>query len=250
MIIAVYFGGGGAGILVSSAVLPPLLGLGAGGWRLGWLALAAAALVGLAFAAIAVPKVAAGPAPPPASDGSAVGPSLAPTYAAYVCFGAGYVGYITFIIALLRQGAVPATTIAVFWAMLGLASVATSFVWGAVFDRLGPGRPLLVVLLMEAAGATLPLVWSAWPSLFASAWLFGGALMAAPGAVAVAVRNARPAAAWTVSVGRMTIAFGIGQCAGPLASGYLADTAAGIATGLAASAVLLVAGAAISFFQR
>lgn len=48
----------------------------------------------------------------------------------------------------------------------------------------------------------------------------------------------------------MTIAFGIGQCAGPLASGYLADTAAGIATGLAASALLLVAGAVISFFQR
>ena len=64
------------------------------------------------------------------------------------------------------------------------------------------------------------------------------------------VRRAVPAPAWTVALGRITVVFGVGQCLGPIAAGMHADSAPGIATGLAASAVLLVAGAAIAPLQR
>jgi hypothetical protein len=42
----------------------------------------------------------------------------------------------------------------------------------------------------------------------------------------------------------------VGQCLGPLVAGALADSASGIAAGLAASATLLVGGAAVALFQR
>jgi hypothetical protein len=109
---------------------------------------------------------------------------------------------------------------------------------------------MAVVLLVDAAGALLPLASSAVWVLGGSALLFGAGVMAGPAAATEVVRRAVPAAAWTVALGRITVVFGVGQCLGPLAAGALADSAAGIATGLAASAALLVAGAGAAALQR
>lgn len=250
LVIATYFGGGGAGILVSSIILPPLLTLGPDAWRLGWLVLAAASLAALAFACAVVPDLAA--RLPAQDDQTPEAPrvSLAPTYLAYLCFGAGYIGYMTFIIARLDAAAVAPLAIAAFWAVLGCASVASSYLWGTLFTRLLGGRSMVLVLVCVALGAVLPLASTAPVALYGSAVLFGGAVMAMPGAVTVVVKNTLPPRAWTPSLGRLTVAFGLGQCAGPLATGLLADSAAGITLGLLASAGLLVAGAGAAAFQR
>ena len=235
-------------MLLSSLALPPLLLLGAGAWRLGWAALAALSLAAILGAMPAVPRDgSAFPAPRAAATMDA--PSLAPTAIAYFLFGAGYIGYMTFIIALLRDRAVPEAAIVAFWALLGLASVASCYGWGALFARLAAGRAMTVVLLVDAAGALLPLASSAVWVLAGSALLFGAGVMAGPAAATEVVRRAVPAAAWSVALGRITVVFGVGQCLGPLAAGALADNAAGIATGLAASAALLVAGAGAAALQ-
>jgi len=109
---------------------------------------------------------------------------------------------------------------------------------------------MTLILLIEAVGAALPLVSTAPAALFGSAILFGAAVMAMPGAVTVVVKNSRPPRAWTPLLGRLTVAFGVGQCAGPLATGLLADSAAGITTGLLASAGLLLLAAAAAACQR
>jgi predicted MFS family arabinose efflux permease len=251
LVVATYFGGGGAGVLVASAIVPPVLELGGFGWRLGWLAMGAAALAALALAWIAVPARAVAASPLPETQGARTGDgTMTATYLAYLLFGAGYIGYMTFIIALLRTASVSPGMIAAFWAVLGLASMASCFGWGEVFARLHAGRPMLVAMLVIAAGASLPLLTSAGAGLFGSAVLFGAGVMAMPAAVTVVARNALPPDAWTAALGRLTVVFGLGQCAGPIASGALADSAAGIATGLAASAILLVAGAAVALCQR
>lgn len=250
-VIATYFGGGGAGVLVSSVILPPLLALNPAAWRLGWVAMAAAALAALGFAQFVVPELADGAVPPWDEAHAAPRPaSLAPTYLAYLCFGAGYIGYMTFIIARLDAAAVTPLAIASFWAVLGLASVLSCYGWGTLFARLGGGTPMIFVLLIEAAGAALPLVSTAPAALFGSAILFGAAVMAMPAAVTVVVKNSRPPRAWTPLLGRLTVVFGLGQCAGPLATGLLADSAAGIVIGLFASAGLLLVAAAAAACQR
>jgi hypothetical protein len=109
---------------------------------------------------------------------------------------------------------------------------------------------MVLVLVCVALGAVLPLASTAPMALYGSAVLFGGAVMAMPGAVTVVVKNTLPPRAWTPSLGRLTFVFGLGQCAGPLATGLLADSAAGITLGLLASAGLLVVGAGAAAFQR
>jgi predicted MFS family arabinose efflux permease len=245
--IATYFGGGGAGVLVSSLIVPPTL---AGGWRFGWLAMGAAALAAVAFALWAVPANEAASAGPATRAHNPRPVPLAPTYLAYLCFGAGYIGYMTFIIALLRAGHVAPVLASAFWAVLGLASVTSCYGWGAVFTRLSPAGAMVAAMLVVAVGAALPLVSFAPVALFASAVLFGGAVMAMPGAVTVSAQAVLPAHQWTEAVGRLTALFGVGQCVGPIAAGYLADRGAGLETGLLASAGLLAVGAAAASFQR
>ena len=245
--IATYFGGGGAGVLVSSLIVPPAL---AAGWRLGWIVMGAAALAALAFALWAVPARAAASAGNAALAHDPRPVPLAPTYLAYLCFGAGYIGYMTFIIALLRAGNVAPALATSFWAVLGLASVTSCYGWGAVFTRLSPAGAMVAAMLVVALGAALLLVSVAPVDLYASAVLFGAAVMAMPGAVTVSAQAALPAHQWTEAVGRLTALFGVGQCVGPLAAGYLADRGAGLETGLMASAALLAVGVAAAAFQR
>jgi hypothetical protein len=59
----------------------------------------------------------------------------------YILFGAGYIGYMTFVIALLRkQGASPGH-ITMFYALLGMACVASSRLWAGLLDRYRGGGP-------------------------------------------------------------------------------------------------------------
>jgi hypothetical protein len=79
--------------------------------------------------------------------------SLAAAAIAYALAGAGYIAYMTFVIAFLRAEHFAASTVSTFWTVLGLASVATGFGWGYVLARLSGGWPLAVVLAMLEIGA-------------------------------------------------------------------------------------------------
>jgi uncharacterized MFS-type transporter YbfB len=103
---------------------------GAVGWCIGWLVLGLAALVALVPAWLAVRAV------PEHAQGHAAalsGPAfrkLAATFAAYILFGAGYVSYMTFVIALLRAQHLDAWEMVAFWLVPGMASALASLFWG------------------------------------------------------------------------------------------------------------------------
>jgi predicted MFS family arabinose efflux permease len=248
--IAVYFGGGGTGTAAAGVLVPLLLGLGGpwGGWRAGWIGLGALACLAVPFAWRAARAVAPPPAAPHAR-GAPRGVSLRTTFIVYLLFGAGYIAYMTFIIAFLRGKAADGATIAWFWVVLGLASGGAGFLWGRVFARLPGGWPQATVLILNALGAALPLIDTSMPTLLASALTFGASVMAMPSAVAAFVRKSQPEAAWTVLIGRLTVAFGLGQCLGPLVSGYLSDSAFGIRGGLVVSAAVLLLAALLATLQ-
>lgn len=247
--IAVYFAGGGSGMVASSLTVPLVLALG-GGWRGGWLVLGALSCLCVPVAARALRAIdRAAPSAQPAVAGATRPIRLLPISTAYLLFGAGYIAYMTFIIAFLRGEAADDATIAAFWCVLGLCAVGGGFLWGRLFSALPGGWPMTVVLILNAIGASLPLLAGTLSAALVSAALFGATVMAVPSAATAFVRRSQPAAAWTTTLGRLTVVFGLGQCLGPLLSGALSDSSsAGIRAGLTVSAgVLLVAALAAAF---
>ena len=55
----------------------------------------------------------------------------------YGFYGAGYIAYLTFIVAYLRNSQrLDSGSITVFWAVLGLTTVVAPFAWGPLFGQL------------------------------------------------------------------------------------------------------------------
>lgn len=247
--IAIYFAGGGTGLMLTGVVVPLMLGAGGDAawpqaWRwMGWAALAMTA--GSAWAALRIAEPGAGP-------GSArwrAGP-LAAEFASYSMFALGYIGYMTFVIAWIRgHGAGTGTVIAV-WVVLGLATLLAPLVWRYPADRWPGGRPLAAVMAVLATGAALPLV-SAHPAvMLLSAALFGLAMFSAPSSVSSFIKRALPKPAWGSSMASFTVVFAAGQVVGPIATGWLADRFGSLAPGLAGSAALLALGSLLALLQR
>jgi predicted MFS family arabinose efflux permease len=248
--LGLFFSGAGSGIAVSALAVPALLD--SVGWRGGWLllgALAAAAVVGVIPALLRAPL----PATQTTASASHAWPlrKIGIQLASYGLFGAGYIAYATFIIAHLRTASqFSARDIALFWALLGLSAVAGVFAWGPLLARLRGGWGAVVTMAVATLGAALPLASSARFAAYASAILFGGSFLSTITAVTSLARRQAPPEAWTKAIAALTVAFGIGQCIGPVLSGYLSDGPDGVRTGLQLSAVILILAVIISAFQR
>ena len=250
-VLAVYFSGGGLGILVSGLGVPALLALGpAGAWRWAWAGLGAAALM----ASIPAGKVALGlpepPGKPPEESGRWSAGPLMPTFVAYFLFAVGYIAYMTFAVALLAQRGGDALQTSLFWAVLGASATASAFFWGKLVGRLPSRQALAAVMAVLSAGAIAPLISGSVISVFVSAVLFGGSFLAVPTTVTAITRRSLPAHAWGAGIAALTVVFAAGQIVGPVISGALSDAAGGLVTGLAFSAGILVVGVLVSLLQR
>lgn len=250
--IAVYFGGGGLGMLATGAVLPHAVDwFGAAGWPLAWVLLGL-----LSFLAFIPSWLAAEAAPvPPSPPGGAarrrmpVGPmSLA--LAAYFMFGLGYVIYITFLVAWMRaEGAGPGL-IAVTWSVMGIAVMASPFLWRRVLAGATGGRAIALTNLATGLGALLPLLIDADWAVVASAALFGGSFFMVPTAVTTFGRRNLDQSLWGASIALFTVVFSVGQIVGPVGAGALADHVGSTGTGLVAGGLILVLGALLGALQK
>ncbi|WP_426567426.1 YbfB/YjiJ family MFS transporter [Streptomyces canus] len=250
-LVGVYMAGVGIGVVLSGVVVPvALTAWGASGWQAGWLLMGVLALLAVgpaAWAAKAVPPA----APATAGQGASGLRRLAPTFAWYVLFGAGYVSYMTFVIALLREQGRGTWSTAGFFIVLGAASaLATLLVWGRVIGRLHGGRAPALVSAVVLVGVLPVLLSDGTAAAIASAVVFGAGFMAGPTSVTVLARRMLPQHAWTSGIAWLTVAFSVGQAVGPLVSGILSDSDGGIAKGLWLSVMLLAVSAAAALFQR
>jgi predicted MFS family arabinose efflux permease len=248
--LGIYFAGGGFGVTLSALTIPLLLERL--GWRGGWQVLGGLAL---AATAIGLPALLRAPLPAQQSStarGSAWSPrSIGMELIGYVLFGAGYIAYATFIIAQLRSNShFSPREISCFWALLGCAAMAGVFVWSPILARLKGGLGAAAVIATVTLGAALPLISSGRPIAYLSAALFGGSFLSTITAVTSFARRAAPPEAWTRAIAALTVAFGAGQCIGPILSGYLSDGPNGVRAGLQISAAILLTAAVVISFQR
>jgi predicted MFS family arabinose efflux permease len=247
VLLGLYFAGGGAGIALSGLVVPSLLGQ-ASGWRTGWLVLGALAVLAAAAAATAA-RVAEPPPLPRRSRERWPARELRVLMLAFGLFGAGYIAYMTFIVAFLRGAGATAHQITAFWITLGAAAVVGGFAWGPVLSRLRGGRGPALLLLVVTVGAVLPLASGSDRALFGSAILFGIAFLAVVTAVTTVIRASLPPKHWTPAIAGLTTAFAAGQCVGPILTGALSDGANGVRGGLTFSVGVLLAAMLLALAQ-
>ena len=156
----------------------------------------------------------------------------------------------TFMIAYVRDAGGGALEQSAFWCLIGLSAFVTPWVWRGVLALDRGGVSTAIILGVNALGAALPLFGQSTAWLAASALVFGVSFFAVVGSTTAFVRFNYPPAAWPTAIAAMTIAFGIGQTLGPIATGAITDALGDLSYALNAGAAMLAVGAVASAFQR
>ena len=270
-LLGLYYGGTGLGIVLSALGEPWVLDRAAGqahAWTWAWWGLAL--LCALATALLAWPARllaaseaaavgAASGAPAPGQAGHAAralaGRVFRPrdfafALAGYAGFGVGYIGYMTFVIALLREQGSTLGEITLYYALLGVAVMASSRIWAGLLDRHKNGQALARLNALLGLAAIVPALTTAWPLVLASGLLFGGVFLSVVASTTALVRHNLPPAQWATGISAFTIVFAAGQIVGPTVVGFIADGPGGLARGLVFSALALWVGAALALRQR
>ncbi len=160
-------------------------------------------------------------------------------------FGAGYIAYMTFIVALLRAEGRSTGSVLAFWTVLGASAVASVPLWTRLLRHAAPHTGPALVLAACGLGALLPALSASLPAALASAVAFGGSFLAVVAAVSNSARTLVPPGAVTAAVGTLTVAFALGQSLGPVLAGVIADAPAGLRASLALSALALLTSAGV-----
>ena len=247
--IAIYFSGGGIGIVLPGLFVPWLLqARGAAAWDQAWLA------TGVVAGVLCVPCLAAARRVPELVRTVERVPwkktPLLASLVGYLCFALGAIVYMTFIVAWMRDRGASPLQVSVVWSVLGLGIMVSPLPWRGPLARWRGGWPLCASLATCALGAAIPLLSTSLGAMVVSAALFGGAFFIPPSAVTALARARLPRAAWGAGIATYTVVFGAGQPIGPLLAGAVADATGTLFAGLATSVVVLLLGAVAAALQR
>ena len=261
LLLGLYYGGTGWGISLSALLVPAVLAVAPAphGWTWAWWALALACMAATAVLlwparalnGLAAPVAAASGTTPEAAVPDRVRwRALAPALVGYGLFGVGYIGYMTFVVALLREQGRGAGEVTLFYALLGLAVVLSSRIWAGLLDRSRGGEALARLNALLGVATILPAITGAWPVVVASGLLFGGVFLSVVASTTALVRHNLPQALWASGISAFTIVFAAGQIVGPTVVGWIADGPGGLARGLVFSACALWVGALVAWRQK
>ncbi len=247
-LLSLFYAGPGLGILTSGLIAPFVLqAFGPGSWWIVWWAMT------LLSVAMTIPLLLA-PFGADARLSGAVSTKIAirPVLiylTGYFLFGAGYIAYMTFMIAYVRDGGGGAPAQSAFWCLIGASAFATPWVWRRVLARNRGGVSTAIIQGVNAIGAALPLFGHSPVLLAISALVFGVAFFAVVGSTTAFVRFNYPPSEWPTAIAVLTITFGIGQILGPIVTGAITDAFGSLSYALNVSAAMLAAGALASAFQ-
>ena len=248
-LLSLFYAGPGIGILASGLAAPFVLqAFGPGSWWIVWWAMTLLAIV-MTIPLLLAPLHADAAGTAAASTKFAIAPVVI-YLAGYFLFGAGYIAYMTFMIAYVRDAGGGAVAQSAFWSLIGLSAFVTPWVWRRVLALDRGGLTTTIILGVNAVGAALPIFGHSVWLLALSALVFGVAFFAVVGSTTAFVRLNYPVPAWPTAIAAMTISFGIGQTLGPTVVGAITDAMGDLSVALNVSAAMLALGAVLSAFQR
>ena len=263
LMLGIFYAGPGLGIVLSSGVLPFFHEWGLKiqwnhSWQLSWYALAAVCFI---FTVILIKPVNSIPAIPPKQAGHSATPlkSYLPLLAGYFMFGVGYIGYMTFVVALLKQLGLASITLNIFYAVLGLAVMGSSRLWARMLDRYQGGQSLAILNTLLGVASLIPALIAMYElpltvlvmvSIFASGILFGAVFLSAVASTTAFVKHNMPPSDWVGGITAFTSIFAAGQIIGPTLAGWISDGQGGLAAGLLFSGLALLLGGLIATRQQ
>lgn len=248
-LLSLFYTGPGLGLIVSGLAAPFLLqAFGPGSWWIVWAALTAISI------AMSIPLM-LNPmeTPPVESAASGASVSLKPMaffLVSYFLFGAGYIAYMTFMIAYVRDAGGSAAAQSAFWCLIGVGAFASPWVWRRLMARGDSGQTIAIITGVLTLGAALAMIGTSPLWLAASALVFGNSFFAVVTATTAFSRLNYPPEAWPKVIGIMTITFGLGQTLGPFATGAITDATGSLSYALNFSVAVLAIAAALAMFQK
>lgn len=247
-LLGLFYAGPGLGIAISGLVVPmTLASLGPGSWPMAWALLA---VISLPLIAVLFIGLRAEGGRRARSDVKITISGMRLLLIGYALFGVGYIAYMTFMIAWVRDGGGSVMEQSLFWAVIGLGAMISPWLWAGVHRRLKHGHAFALLCALTALGGAVPLVSKDTLALYVSGAMFGCAFFAVVASTTVFVRRNYPDLAWGRAIGALTVSFGMGQVLGPVVIGFVNDVTGGLSSGLIASTVVLMMGAGFGFFQR
>lgn len=254
LILGIYYGGAGVGICLSALFVPAAISYASldqhpHPWQAAWVTLATLGLVltfGLARSSAAITITA------DASTSRYKFKIIKFTFGllGYGLFGVGYIGYMTFIVAYLRELGMPDGTITTFYTLLGIGVCLSPFLWGKLLDRYKAGQPMTILNFLLSIATAIPLFSHALVPLLVSGVLFGSVFLSVVASTTALVRHNLPQASWSAGISAFTTVFALGQIIGPAITGWISDGEGGLERGFIFSAATLLAGAILASKQR
>jgi predicted MFS family arabinose efflux permease len=265
LLLGIYYGGTGLGISLSAVLVPVAIDLATQdgqrhAWSWAWWAL------GLACFAMTVllffirrsmlqfmPEVSASTTTDKQAETNVRKmhwPQWMFGLTAYGLFGVGYIGYMTFVVAVLREQGANASQITFFYAMLGLAVLASSRVWANLLNHYRGGQALSILSVLLSVATLIPALTSAWPLMMVSGILFGGVFLSVVASTTAMVKHNLAPSQWAAGISVFTVVFAAGQIVGPTVVGWIADGPGGLQRGLVFSAAALLLGAVLAWQQK
>lgn len=248
--IALYFGGAGIGITLSGILLPLMLEQwGPSAWPVAWQVLGIASLIGLAPA---VGASYSSTATSVRSHARVMLPwrAMIPSLTGYFLFSASFIVYMTFIVAWMRDQHVSTAVVVIMWSTLGVAVIASPFVWQRLLALEHNALPMTLSIVGTAIGSLLPVITTTFAGLVVSATIFGLCFFVVPAAVTSFAKKNLPPSCWGAAIALYTSLLALGQVVGPIAAGCVAEMTEGLAWSLTAGTAVLLIASAVTAFQR
>ncbi|WP_297723725.1 YbfB/YjiJ family MFS transporter [Limnohabitans sp. Rim8] len=263
-LLGIYYAGGGFGMVISAFLVPATLVWGLQWqwphpWQLGWLMVG---LTGLIMTLLMwKPSLSVPAAPPRSRHGDTTSPRrYVGMGAGYFCFGMGYIGYMTFVISLLRELGWSPPSLTLFYACMGTFGMFSAPLWAKSLDTFKGGQCLAIINGLLALACLIPAYLAmnkadgigdiGHAAIYVSGAIFGACLATAVASTTAFVKHNLPQTQWIPAITVFTSIFAVGQMIGPALTGWVSDGSGGLQTGFGVSALVLLLGAACAAWQK
>jgi MFS family permease len=246
-------GGNGVAIIFAGFLIPLLnRSYGANGWRSGWLALGLISLAVTGCAAFLLRNHPSDLGLEPVGRAVSVpvdqlkprehrgdGAVLLRLGLLYLVFGATFMVFGTFIVTtMVREYGFSEAKAGLYWSWVGFFSLFSGVGFGALSDRIGRKRGLVLVFAVQTAAYLLAGLKPGSFGLIVSIVLYGSAVFAIPAIMAAAIGDYLGLARAATAFATVTIFFAAGQTVGPACAGVIAKATGSFTTAYKLAALL------------